>query len=115
MQFSFFANRMFQELKISHSISGLTFSTFNCTVAVGNAAQNCSNSVRNVSRKKAAQVSLVQLSLLAYILWFVCLKKTDSKESPQNSNKEAMPIHYTNYTSVSSSYLSIYYYSEFAY
>ena len=58
--FFFFAYRLFQELKISDSISGLTFSILNCTVAGGKAAQNYSDSARGVCRKEAAQISLLE-------------------------------------------------------
>ena len=60
--------RLFQELKISDSILDLTFSLLTCTVAVGDAAQNHSDSAQNVCRKKAAQISLVQVLQLVDIL-----------------------------------------------
>ena len=47
----------------------MTFSVLTCTVAVGNAAQNHSDSARNVCRKKAAQISLVEVLQLEDILW----------------------------------------------
>ena len=46
----------------------MTFSLSTCTVAVADAAQNHSNSAQNVCRKKAAQISLVQVSQLEDIL-----------------------------------------------
>ena len=61
-------NPSVQELKISDSILDLTFSLLTCTVAVGDAAQNHSDSAQNVCRKKAAQISLVQISQLEDIL-----------------------------------------------
>ena len=67
---SFFVYRLFQDLKISDRISGLTFSILTCTDAVGDAAQNHSDSARNVFRKKAAQIFLVEYSQLGDILWF---------------------------------------------
>ena len=38
----------------------MTFSEICCTVAVGDAAKNHSNSARNVCRKKAAQISQLE-------------------------------------------------------
>ena len=49
-----FACRLFQEIKISDSILGLTFSVLACTVAVKDVAQNHSNSARNVCQRKVA-------------------------------------------------------------
>ena len=49
----------------------MTFSLLTCTVAVEDAAQNHFNSAQNVCQKKAAQFSLVQISQLEDILWFV--------------------------------------------
>ena len=49
----------------------MTFSVIYCTVAVGDAAKNYSNSAQNVCRKKAAQISLVEIPQLEDILWFL--------------------------------------------
>ena len=48
----------------------MTFSEICCTVAVGDAAKNHSDSARNVCQKKAAQISVVEDSQLGDILWF---------------------------------------------
>ena len=47
----------------------LTFSVLACPVAVGDAAKNHSNPAQIVCRKKAAQISLVQVLQLEDILW----------------------------------------------
>ena len=46
-----------------------TFFVLTCTVAEGDAAQNHSDSARNVCQKKAAQISLVEVLQLEDILW----------------------------------------------
>ena len=51
------------------SILGLTFSVLTCTVAVEDAAKNHANPAQIVSRKLAAQISLVQVPQLEDILW----------------------------------------------
>ena len=59
---------MFQELKISDSIWGLTFSILTCSDAVGNAAQNHSDSAWCVCQKEAAQIFFLKYSQLGDIL-----------------------------------------------
>ena len=83
-----FVYRLFQELKISDSISSLTFFVLTCTVAVENAAQNHSVSAWNVCQKKAAQISLVEVLQLEDILWYVlcmqCVKQLFRNRNVKN-------------------------------
>ena len=58
----------------------MTFSVLTCTVAVGDAAQNHSDSAQNVCRKKAAQISLVEVLQLEDILC-ICLQDWKPSQS----------------------------------